>query len=300
MVRDRGEPGQTRAGSARIASSTVVKSVFHGQRAGSLSVQRRLVRVSSARDRQQTAPAGVGGLDWRGGQADQGCPAGEVVRQGGDHGPGHVGGEPAGGEVTECLVLEVADHQLDRGVVAVIDIGDECRDGAVGREGVVAPVGEQLGLRADQAGAAHDQPEAPELRLGDLRLPGLRVVRHPGPVGLGDLLDQCPDLLALLDADRELDAFAVERAHELVVLKPGVRPQHDQAAMAGAAHAGEQLIDEPLGAALRVGLALAVADVNDLAGIRAGGDDRVIPVRARVPVRGALLLIPVDLADEAV
>ena len=50
---------------------------------------------------------------------------------------------------------------------------------------------------------------------------------------------------------------------------PGVRPQHDQAAMAGAAHAGEQLIDEPLGAALRVALPLRVADVNDhLAGIQ--------------------------------
>ncbi len=253
-----------------------------------------------ARDRQQLTLAGVGGLDGRCGQADQGCPAGEVVRQGGHHGPCAVGVKAAGGEVTECLVFEVADHQLDRGVVAVIDIGNECRDGAVGRERVVAPVGEQLGLRADEAGAAHDQPEAPELRFGDLRLPGVGIVRHPGPVGLGDLVDQCPDLLALLDADRELDALAVERLHQLVVLKPGVRPQHDQAGMAGAAHAREQLVHESLGAALRVGLALAVADVQHLAGIGAGGDDRVISVDARVPVGGALLLIPVDLADEAV
>ena len=64
----------------------------------------------------------------------------------------------AGGEVRQCLVFEVADHELDGGVVAVIDISDQGRDGAVGREAVVAPVGEQLGLRADQAGAAHDQP----------------------------------------------------------------------------------------------------------------------------------------------
>ena len=60
----------------------------------------------------------------------------------------------------EGLVFEVADHQLDRRVVAMIDVGDERRDGAVGREAVVAPVGAQLGLGADQAGAAHDQPEA--------------------------------------------------------------------------------------------------------------------------------------------
>jgi hypothetical protein len=35
-------------------------------------------------------------------------------------------------------------------------------------KGVVAPVGEQLGLGADQAGAAHDQPVAPVGDLGDL------------------------------------------------------------------------------------------------------------------------------------
>jgi hypothetical protein len=38
----------------------------------------------------------------------------------------------AGGEVAEWLVFEVADHQFDGGVVAVIDVGDEGRDGAIG------------------------------------------------------------------------------------------------------------------------------------------------------------------------
>ena len=92
----------------------------------------------------------------------------------------------------EGLVFEVADHQLDRGVVAVIDIGGEHRDGAVGRERVVAPVGEQLGLRADQAGAADDQPPAPERGLGDLRLAGVGVVGDRDPVGLGDLRRSAP------------------------------------------------------------------------------------------------------------
>jgi hypothetical protein len=110
--------------------------------------------------------AGVGGLDWPVGEADQGCPAREVVRQGGDHGPGAVGGEAAGGEVTECLVLEVADHQLDGGVVAVVDVGVAHRDGALGEKAVVAPVGPQLGLCADESGPADDQPPVAELRLG--------------------------------------------------------------------------------------------------------------------------------------
>ena len=62
----------------------------------------------------------------------------------------------------EGLVFEIADRQLDRGVVAVIGVGDQRRVGAVGRERVVAPVGEQLGLGSDQAGAADDQPEFAE------------------------------------------------------------------------------------------------------------------------------------------
>jgi len=47
----------------------------------------------------------------------------------------------AGGEVRERLVLEVTDHELDRGVVAMIGAGHEGRGGAVGQERVVAPVG---------------------------------------------------------------------------------------------------------------------------------------------------------------
>jgi hypothetical protein len=78
---------------------------------------------------------------------------------------------------------------------AVIDIGDQDRDGAVGREGVVAPVGKQLGLSAHQARAPDDQRPGPELGLGDLRLAGVGVVDDRDPVGLGDLGDQRPDRL---------------------------------------------------------------------------------------------------------
>jgi hypothetical protein len=81
---------------------------------------------------------------------------------------------------------------------------------------------------------------------------------------------------------------------------PRVRADHDLALVTGAAHAGEQLVDEPVSATLRVRLALAAADVDDLTGVGTGRDDRVISVGARVPVAGALLLIAVDLADEAV
>ena len=87
---------------------------------------------------------------------------------------------------------------------------------------------------------------------------------------------------------------------QLVVLKPGVGADHDRAGVPGATDAGEQLIDEPGDTALGVGLALAVADVQHLAGVRAHGRDRVIAQLLGVPVAGALLLLAVDLADEAV
>ncbi|HSO97890.1 MAG TPA: hypothetical protein VLP43_02990, partial [Solirubrobacteraceae bacterium] len=146
-------------------------------------------------------------------------------------------------------------------MVAMIDVGEERRDGAVRREAVVAPVGEQLGLRADESGAADDQPPGTEHGLGDLSLAGVGVVLDGDPVGVGNQGDQSPDRLALLDPDRELDALPGECAHQLVVLKSRVGADHDLSGMTGAADAGEELVNEPGGAALRVRLALAVADV---------------------------------------
>ena len=47
--------------------------------------------------------------------------------------------------------FEVADRELDRGVAAVVLVQFDGRADPVGDEGVGAPVGEQLGLGADQA-----------------------------------------------------------------------------------------------------------------------------------------------------
>ena len=74
------------------------------------------------------------------------------------------------------LVFEVADRELHDGVLAVLGFDELERVGAVGQEREVAPVGPQLGLGADQAGAADDQSLGAEHRLRDLRLPGLGVV----------------------------------------------------------------------------------------------------------------------------
>ena len=75
-----------------------------------------------AGDLQQPAAEGAGGADGVAGQPDQRGPAGEVVRERGDHGPGAVGVELAGGEVRERLVFQIADRELDDGVLAVLGL----------------------------------------------------------------------------------------------------------------------------------------------------------------------------------
>ena len=94
--------------------------------------------------------------------------------------------------------FEVADTQLDDGVAAVILVQPDRGADSVGDEGVVAPVGEQLGLGADQAGAAHDQPVAFVAGLGDLGDAAVGVDDR-GPGVLWDLRDRGADRLGLAD-----------------------------------------------------------------------------------------------------
>ena len=59
----------------------------------------------------------------------------------------------------ERAVDEVGDHLLDDGVVAVVGLGGQHRQWAVGEDRVVAPRGEQfaLGGWGQAADPAHDQ-----------------------------------------------------------------------------------------------------------------------------------------------
>ena len=152
----------------RVSAS--MKSVCQGQRAGRCSVQRRAGAGEAAGEREQSAAQRAGGARGGVGEAEQGGPAGEVVREAGDHGPGAVGAVVPGGEVRERLVFEVADDELDLGVLAVLGVDVVHRFGAVGDEREVAPVGEQLGLvvLGVQVHAAHDQAVLAERRLGEL------------------------------------------------------------------------------------------------------------------------------------
>jgi len=74
--------------------------------------------------------------------------------------------------VFERLVFEVADAELDDGVLAVLGLDQRDLVAAVGREREVLPDREQLGLPAEDANAAHDQSAGAERGLGDLGLTG--------------------------------------------------------------------------------------------------------------------------------
>src|ERR1700746_2113767 len=78
------------------------------------------VACQSAGDLEPAAAEGAGGADGLVGQAEQLCPAEQVVRERGEHRPGAVGVELAGGEVRQRLLFEVGDHLLDDGVGAVL------------------------------------------------------------------------------------------------------------------------------------------------------------------------------------
>src|ERR1019366_10628713 len=97
--------------------------------------------------------------------------------------------ELPGRGVRERLVNEVADLELDVGVISMLSLHDREWFGAVGQRRVVTPGREQLRLSAGQTRAAHDQPLPPERGL-DLRLPGLRVVSQDRPGIVGDQADR--------------------------------------------------------------------------------------------------------------
>jgi len=100
--------------------------------------------------------------------------------------------------VRQCLVLEVCDDLLDDGVIAVLGLNDRDLISAVGDEREVPPVGPQLGLRPEQAGAPDDQPPGAVGGLGDLRLTFFGVV-DALPGVLVDRGDRGADGLSLSD-----------------------------------------------------------------------------------------------------
>jgi hypothetical protein len=92
-------------------------------------------------DRDQPAAQGSGGADGGVGQPDQLCPPEQVVRERAEHGPGAVGVELAGRKMHKRLVLQVGNHLLNYGVIAMLSLDQRDVLGAVGDEREVTPVG---------------------------------------------------------------------------------------------------------------------------------------------------------------
>src|SRR3954451_22414336 len=253
-----------------------------------------------AGQREQPPAQGASGADGLAGQAEHRSPAQQVVGDAGDYRPGGVGVELAGGKVRERLVFEVADAELDDGVLAVLGFDDSERLGAVGGERKQLPGGQQLALGVEGAYAANDQPAAVEGGLCDLRDARGRVVLKRRPGVLVDLLDRGANGGLETNADRELPAGAVQAIKRRARPEARVGAQQLWAPRAGALDAGDELIAEAQHPARGVRRPLPQADVQDLAGVRPDGHQRVIAADAGVAERGALLAAPVDLADEGV
>ena len=101
-------------------------------------------------------------------------------------GPGAVGEEPPRGAASGPVVFEVSDGGLHSGVAAVLGVGGfGVEVVSVSDERVVAPVGPQLGLGADEAGAVHHQAQLAALAGAAARAGGLNDLRLPA-AAIGD------------------------------------------------------------------------------------------------------------------
>ena len=246
----------------------------------------------------RTVRATVSSFDWSGFAEDDG-PADEVVGEHGAVQPRPVGGEVARRDVFETgAFFEVADGELDHGVLAVEGVDGDGVAGQVGEEPEVPPVGPQGGLGgAGQSGAAHDQTPAVVDALGHLGLAVEGVVdRRPrrlvdGGDGRGQRL--CPGAHRHRVADVEPSSMAMVSSDQ--------NPESNRTTISPVAPARRtraiELFDEASRAAGGVGRAFPHPGVEHLAGVGPAGQDRVVAQHFGVAVRGALLRLAGHLAD---
>jgi len=193
--------------------------------------------------------------------------------------------------------FEVADVQLDHGVVAVEQIGV---DGVVGDERMVTPVRPEGRLGGvGESGSAHDEPVVPVGRFGDLGGAAGRVV-DVDPGVFVDRRDGCFHAVVLGNGDRVADIQPAKRGDRLRRPEPRIGSHDDRAGCSGSSDAGDEFFDEPFGAALGVGGAFAHPGVEDLADVSPGRQQRVVAEVVGVAVAGALLVMPVDFGDRRV
>ena len=235
------------------------------------------------------------------GEAEQFGPAQQVVRQRGDHRPGRVGVEVAGGEVRERLVFEVADDELDDGVLAVLGLDDVERVGAVGGEREVAPswAAARPGRRAcGRGGRSGAGRRAWSRRSARCWSAGSRPASARRPRGICSIAART--WAAGARRSSSSSPPAASRAKILFDQKPEsarssfgpVAPARSTRAISSSTKRSipREVFAEPLRSRM-----CSTSPVS-----ARGGEDRVIAALARVAERRALLGVAVDLADEAV
>ena len=197
----------------RVSAS--MKSCCQGQRAGRCSVQRRALRVrrpgSASRRRRRVRAARTvrSGRPSRPVQRSRLWASAAITVQ------AALAKKLPGGEVRERLVFEIADAQLDDGVLAVFGLDELERVGAVGEERVELPGRQQLALGGRACGRGGRSAVACQRRLGDLRLAGRRVVVQGLPGAFGDLLDRGADRGLQAHPDRVAPARPLEPREDL-------------------------------------------------------------------------------------
>ena len=184
-----------------------------------------------------------GGLD----AAEVFDPSDQVVGEHRAGEPAGVGVETPGGQVSEAAFFEIADSELNRCVTAVLPVRFDGGQLRVGGEGVVPPVGPDLGLVSDQPGSADHQPQGfgrpADERLRDLGCAAVGVIdRLPG--GFGDVFDSFFDIGAEGNGYRPAHPQAVQLFDQAMRPEPGVGPHRDLPLRAGAAGAVDGLGNE--------------------------------------------------------
>ena len=208
--------------------------------------------------------------------------------------------------------LELGDGLLDDRVAPVVGFELEHLPGSVGDERVVVPGGEQRELRAwGGPNPPHDQPDrhgvfaakSRELDLGNVSAGHLRAgqpVRDRLPGVLVDALDRGPDPLVLPSGDRERDVEFDGGVQDRPAVEGAVGPDRELPGRAGVADPADRLGQERLGAPRGAGGSAAQPAHQDLSGLRAGRQLRVVAADFRVAERGALLAATVDRDDGGV
>ena len=135
--------------------------------------------------------------------------------------------------------------------------------------------------------------------LGHLGLAADRVV-DVTPLLLGDGLNGPDHGFVQVDGDGVADIVVPARFHHVLGVEARVGPQGELAGGTGTTRPPDGLPNEPLCSPARAGRSLPLADVEDLARVGPGGDQRVLPEYAGVAIGGPLLLLPIDLLDGGV